>query len=251
MNNAKPFVLSVAGFDPSAGAGVLADIKTFEMLGTYGFGICTSTTFQNENEFDGVEWISFESIQKQMEVVFRKYSIDVVKIGLIESFTVLNRVVDELLNFNSLIRIIWDPVLKASAGFDFHQEIDSTVVKNVLSKIFLLTPNLPEAIKLAGSGSDAIASAIMLSKYCNVYLKGGHRMDDLADDILFADADRYVVAGKKIMNGDKHGSGCVLSAAIAANLANGISLQESCEGAKEYVNGFLKSSKGLLGYHRK
>lgn len=250
MSYAKPFVLSIAGFDPSAGAGILADIKTFEMLGTYGLGVCTSTTFQNEDEFDGVEWISFESIQRQMEVVFRKYAIAVVKIGLIESFTVLSCVVNELQRFNSRIRIIWDPVLKASAGFDFHQEIDSRVVENVLSKIFLVTPNLPEAIKLAGHGSDAVASAIALNKHCNVYLKGGHRTDDLADDILCVDSSRYVVAGKKILTGDKHGSGCVLSAAIAANLAKGISLQESCEHAKKYVNGFLKSSKGLLGYHR-
>jgi hydroxymethylpyrimidine/phosphomethylpyrimidine kinase len=247
MSERRPFVLSIAGFDPSGGAGILADIKTFEMHQTCGLGVCTSVTFQNEHEFQGVEWLPFNSIQKQLDILFRKYNIDVVKIGLIESFFVLNGLLDHLLKFNPDVKIIWDPVLTASAGFDFHPHPDQSLLLPALTKICLVTPNLAEATRLA-AGKDALTSAGALNRYCNVYVKGGHSDSD-ADDFLFCSSNAYRIEGKKIKNGEKHGSGCVLSSAIAANLANGMTLLESCEKAKIYMSHFLKSSNTLLGYH--
>lgn len=249
MNQPKPCVLSIAGFDPSGGAGILADIKTFEMHQTCGLGVCTSTTFQNENEFDGVEWLSFLSIQRQLEVLFRKYDINVIKIGLIESFAVLNNLVDQLLKFNPEARIVWDPVLSASAGFNFHPHADQSLLIRILPKIFLVTPNIPEAHRLVDDGEDPITSITKLQKYCNFYLKGGHSNTHNADDLLFINSAQYRIPGKKIAGSEKHGSGCVLSAAIAANLAQGMPLIEACEEAKHYINHFLRSSKTLLGYH--
>jgi hydroxymethylpyrimidine/phosphomethylpyrimidine kinase len=248
MSERKPFVLSIAGFDPSGGAGILADIKTFEMHHTSGLGVCTSITFQNEHEFDGLESVPFISIQKQLKVLFRKYTIDVIKIGLIESFFVLNGLLDHLLKLNPDVKIIWDPVLKASAGFDFHPDADQSLLIPILTKIFLVTPNLPEATRLA-AGKDPLTSATVLNKYCNIYVKGGHSDSGDADDFLFCTSGAYRIEGEKIQGGEKHGSGCVLSAAIAANLAKGMNLIESCQEAKIYMNHFLKSSKTLLGYH--
>src|SRR5436190_455124 len=98
MSIQRPFVLSIAGFDPSSGAGISADLKAFEMNHTYGLGVCTSITFQNDNEFDGIEWTSFASIQKQIDVLFRKYKIDVIKIGLIADLIILNNIIDYLLS---------------------------------------------------------------------------------------------------------------------------------------------------------
>jgi hydroxymethylpyrimidine/phosphomethylpyrimidine kinase len=248
MSERKPFVLSIAGFDPTGGAGILADIKTFEMHHACGLGVCTSITFQNEDEFKGVEWLRFISIQKQLDILFRKYNIDVIKIGLIESFFVLNGLLDHLLKLNPDVKIIWDPVLTASAGFDFHPHPDQSLLIPVLTKICLVTPNLPEATRLA-AGKDALTSATVLNKYCNVYVKGGHSDSGDADDFLFCSTGAYRIEGKKIKGGEKHGSGCVLSAAIAANLAKGMPLLQSCEEAKIYMNHFLKSSNTLLGYH--
>lgn len=249
MNAERTFVLSIAGFDPSAGAGVLADIKTFEMHHTYGFGVCTSITFQNHNEFDGVEWVSLSSIQKQLTVLFRKYEINVIKIGLIESLDCLNNLLDFLLDVNRKVKIIWDPILKASAGFDFHERIDQSLMTAILSKLFLVTPNLSEAARLANQNDEPVSSAVALSKQCNVLLKGGHRTDGCADDLLITGGQRFPVTGRKIASGEKHGSGCVLSAAIAACLTRGMSLQDSCIEAKKYMNSFLASSDTLLGHH--
>ena len=247
--NERPFVLSVAGFDPSSGAGVSADLKTFEMNHTYGLGVCTSITFQNDNEFDGIEWASFSTIQKQIDVLFRKYKIDVIKIGLIHDFIILNNIIDYLISLKSSIKIIWDPVLKATAGFDFHQRIDFDLLRKILSKLFLLTPNIPEVIRLGINSNDPSSNAIQLSRYTNVYLKGGHSNDNNVDDWLFTNSGYYKIEGKRIASGEKHGSGCVLSAAIAANLAKGISLKESCINARLYTHQFLQSTNTLLGYH--
>lgn len=249
MTQTRPFVLSIAGFDPSGGAGILADIKTFEVHQTGGLGICTCITFQNENEFDGLEWLTFQAIQKQLDLLLRKYDIGVIKIGLIESFSVLNRLLDELLKINPNARIIWDPILRASAGYEFHANADQSLLFDILRKVFLVTPNLPEAQVLAADGKDALTCAAALSKYCNAYLKGGHSSTTDADDFLFMGSEHYRIEGKKIAHGEKHGSGCVLSAAIAANLAQGMPLRQSCEHAKSYMNHFLQSSKTLLGYH--
>jgi len=249
MSNQRPFVLSVAGFDPSSGAGISADLKTFEMNHTYGLCVCTAITFQNDNEFDGMEWISFSAIQKQVDVLFRKYNIDAVKIGLISDFIMLNNIIDYLLNYKPSIKIIWDPILKASAGFDFHQRIDFELVVKILKKLFLLTPNIPEVIRLGVNSNDPSLSAMQLSKYTNVYLKGGHSNDGNVDDWLFTKEGHYKIEGKRIASGEKHGSGCVLSAAIAANLAKGMSLKESCNHARLYINQYLQSTTTLLGYH--
>lgn len=249
MSHTKPFVLSIAGFDPCGGAGILADIKTFEMHHAVGLGVCTSITFQNENEFDGLEWITPESMQKQLSVLFRKYEIHVAKIGLIESFSVLKALVDELLKLNPHLRLIWDPILSASAGYDFHTRFDRSLLEKILNKIFLITPNIPEAHRLFPDAGGALESAMELNRHCHVYLKGGHRVLNDADDVLLTDSGHLHIPGKRIANAEKHGSGCVLSAAIAANLANGLSLERSCEEAKIYINGFLQSNETLLGNH--
>ena len=117
----RPYVLSIAGFDPSGGAGILADIKTMEALQVQGFGVATSLTYQNENAFLGLHWISLERIIAQLKPLISIYPISVVKIGLIESPTVLQGLLNYLKENLPSVRIVWDPILRASAGFDFHK----------------------------------------------------------------------------------------------------------------------------------
>ena len=236
----RPYVLSIAGFDPSAGAGVLADVKTMEQCGVYGFAVNTATTFQNEDQFDGVSWLSFEEIKKQLDPLFRKYKIEVVKIGLIESLEVLEKVLAYLLEYNSTIKIIWDPILSASAGFDFHSTINKELLEKVLRSIFLITPNMPEY------------NLLNQVKVSPVLLKGGH--SEVKNDVLILqnkkEQERIVIEGKTSKMDPKHGSGCVLSSAIASYIASGDELPLACIKGKQYVEKILESNEGLLAYHK-
>lgn len=247
--NDRPFVLSIAGLDPSAGAGILADIKTLEQHQVYGLGVCSAITFQNDNYFESVSWLDNQTIIHQAKLLFDKYPIDFVKIGLVQSLKDLDEIIDTLLSWNSMLKIIWDPILKASAGFDFHEDINQILLEKILKKIYLITPNLPELQLLVVGGSSSEQKAFGLSKFCNVYLKGGHSDNEICMDILFTGINTVSFTAERIPNGEKHGSGCVLSSAITANLSKGLSLEETCENAKHYMNQFLKSNPSLLGYH--
>ncbi len=252
----RPYCLSIAGFDPSGGAGILADIKTFESNKVIGMGIVTALTFQNDNEFSGVKWIETDEIIKQIEILTKRFSFQFVKIGMLKDLETL----EEIISFCKLsivnCQLIWDPILKTSSGFEIHKEFEKEKLISILKKIFLVTPNTDE-IKILTGEKDEQKAAKILSQYCNVFLKGGHSEEKKARDYLFPSpplqGDReglYPFRAKKISSFPKHGSGCVLSAAITANLAKGETLHRACLKAKNYVTEFLWSNKTLLGYHR-
>ena len=245
-NNNRPYVLSIAGFDPSAGAGVLADIKTFENNETYGLGVISALTYQNDIAFEKVEWMSLSQILKQMEVLQKRFTFEYIKIGLIKDLDTLH----ELVLYLKKSKIIWDPILKASAGFEFHNDINKKLLEDICKQLYLITPNIPEALQL-GSYNDAEQNAVYLSKFCNVYLKGGHSESTKGKDMLFTtDGNKFVFNNEANNVFPKHGSGCVLSSAITANIAKGINLENACSEAKKYVSAFLASNGSLLGYHK-
>ncbi len=247
--NKRPLALTIAGFDPSGGAGLLSDIKTFEANQVYGLGVCTALTVQHENRFDSVQWVDIELIIKQAKLLFEKYSIEYVKIGLIKSLDDLSIIITALLTWNPDVIIIWDPILKASAGFNFHDEINVNILKAILTQIYVLTPNLPEANLLVSDFINTEQKALVLAENCAVFLKGGHGDLDESKDLLFYQNQRVEYLAKRIIHGEKHGSGCVLSSAITANLAKGFPLEKACEKAKKYITAFLGSNDSLLGYH--
>src|SRR5690606_29234163 len=113
----RPYILSVAGFDPSGGAGILADIKTFEAYKTIGLGVSTALTYQTEDSFLGLDWQSEKQIDMQLEPLLKRYPIKFAKIGLVESLKSLSQIIEVLKHYNPGMKIIWDPILKASAGF--------------------------------------------------------------------------------------------------------------------------------------
>ena len=234
-------VLTIAGFDPSGGAGILADIKTIHSLGAYGFAVLTANTIQNENKFIQPGWAPVRDILLQLQTISIHRSFDVVKIGLVESLEVLQTIIRRLRQLHPECRIIWDPVIKSSSGFVFHSAADREMLNEILNSVYLVTPNIPEADFLQLQNG---------SSYCNVLLKGGHRSDGLSDDVLFqAKGSRTTFSSTYLDGVAKHGSGCVLSSAIATLLAKGFSLEDSCDEAKKYMNHFLVSDKGLLGKH--
>jgi len=249
QKNERPYALSIAGFDPSGGAGFLADAKTMEAHRVYGLTVTTAITVQHESVFQGIEWVNLDLIKQQVVLLFQKYPVNFCKIGLIKNWFVLSEITDLLLSLNPAIKIIVDPIFRASAGFNFHQEVRLEHIENWLSKIYLLTPNAQELARIKEEEKDLMKIAEGLSKYCNVLYKGGHNETQKGTDFLFAENKVKELKPQKIVGYEKHGSGCVLSAAIVANLALGHDLLTACEKAKVYITNFLNSNKTLLGYH--
>lgn len=251
MPTVRPHVLVIAGYDPSGGAGLIADIKTLELNKVYGFGICSALTYQSDEKFDTVEWLPVEKIIRQIEVLSDKYNFEVVKIGLIEITDTLLNVIDFILSLNKNTRIIWDPILKSSSGYLFHKHVPGNLFKNIKDKLYLITPNIDEASILTGKtgNPEQEIQEITKNNNCSILITGGHLKGNKKDDILYSNGNQTVLSGDSIEGYDKHGTGCVLSSAIAAGLAHDRSLEESCRAAKQYTKKFIMSNKTLLGYH--
>jgi len=243
----RPFVLTFAGHDPSAGAGLNADLKTFEQNEVYGLSVCTALTIQTDISFEQTNWIDLSLILDQSLPLVNRFPIKAIKVGLIENLEVLEFITSPMFKE---IPIVFDPILKASAGFEFHSNLELEKLYNYLKKITLITPNREEILQLVPNVS-AEKTAQFLSQYCAVLLKGGHHEERLGEDELWQNGTKIVTfKATQIAKSGKHGSGCVLSAAIAANLAKGMDLVEACKQAKQYIEAFLNSNEGVLGYHK-
>jgi hydroxymethylpyrimidine/phosphomethylpyrimidine kinase len=244
----RPYALTIAGFDPSAGAGVLADVKTMEANGVYGLAACTALTVQNDVAFERVSWVPLADIQDQVRVLLTRFPVGFVKIGLIESLPLLLELIHWLKAQNPTVQLIWDPVLKATAGYEFHSQPDRALLQAICAELALITPNRPEVLRL-WPATSALAAAGALSAYCPVLLKGGHEEGQLATDLLLAHGARHEFTAPRLPHGEKHGSGCVLSSAILAQLALGQPLAGACQLGKAYMTRYLASSDTLLGHH--
>ncbi len=247
MSHPRLYVLSIAGFDPSGGAGVLADVKTFEANGVCGLGVVTAVTFQNDREFDGVKWIPVNDIEQQISVLFRRFNITHFKIGLIESYEVLQQIITFLKKHISNPVIVFDPIIKASAGFQFHNDASQFI--SLLQDIYCITPNIPEAEWIL-QPTDLNDQLEQLSERVNIYLKGGHSDNETVTDLLYTADHTYAFANDRLPYGTKHGSGCVLSASLTAQLALGHDIPIAAENANAYTYRFLGSSNTLLGTHQ-
>ena len=245
----RPIVLSIAGFDPCGGAGVLADIKTFEQHQCLGMAVNTSITNQVEDRFISVNWFSSDEIIEHIKTLTNAYKIDFVKIGIIENLNTLHALVRFLKEHNKNIVIIWDTVLSASSGFHLMEAIDKNKLEEVLKNIFLITPNTNEAKKLSGLDNETEA-ANYLSSYCHVLLKGGHSDTEKGVDYLFYQNQKTKIQTNMTKElSPKHGSGCILSSSITANLALGNDLETACLKSKQYIETILNSNSNLLAYH--
>ncbi len=250
----RPHILSIAGFDPSGGAGLVADCKTFEALKCQGLSVCTANTIQTDTEFIECIWIDVEIIKKQIKTLFSRFQIDVVKIGIIENWRTMSEIINVLISLNAEIKIIVDPVLSASTNFDFHSEtqidFDSKIFDDVLSKIYVLTPNYDEIQQLYPT-KNIVETIAHVSSKTNLFLKGGHNESEKGKDYLYTKlGEKYPINPKHQTVYPKHGSGCVLSSAITAYLSLGFPLLKSCFRAKRFTEKYLGSNKELLGNFR-
>ncbi|MCF8361656.1 MAG: hydroxymethylpyrimidine/phosphomethylpyrimidine kinase [Prolixibacteraceae bacterium] len=244
----RPFVITIAGHDTSGGAGLIADCKTFEQHKTVGLSVCPANTVQTERKFVSVNWVNQRLIKQQVETLCHEYRPAVVKVGLIESYSLLLAIAEWLKQQNPEVKIIWDPVLKSTTGFEFHKK--NKGLNDVLKHITLVTPNTQEVEKLFGSNNpDDIRKFCHQNPDLSILLKGGHA-EQKGTDFIISQNEVIPISGEPFTGYEKHGTGCILSSAIAANIAKGNDLKEACLKGKKYVEKMMLSNKGLLAYHK-
>lgn len=243
MQIERPFVMSIAGYDPSGGAGLLADIKTFEQLKVQGLGVCTAMTVQTEAECLSLEWQSLNTVLSTIDVLMKKYDVEALKIGVVKDADYITQMIEKIKSINAEAKIVWDPVLKSTSEFSFFDVNTISDLKNVLKQIDLITPNYNEYKILQG--------ACLFENSCSVLIKGGHREEKIGTDILIENGKEISIQpyDNTSVYYPKHGSGCVLSSAIAAYLAKGENLENACTKGKKYIEKFLISNPTLLGFH--
>lgn len=246
MQTGRPFVMSIAGFDPSGGAGLLADIKTFEQLKVQGLAVCTAMTLQTESEFFGIQWQPLEDILNSIHVLMKNYDVKAVKIGVVKDADFLNETIKTIKLINPEAKIVWDPVLKSTSEFSFFDLNTISQLGNVLHQLDLITPNYNEYKVLKENGFFENPR-----NSCAILMKGGHREDNVGTDILLENGEEISIEphDRNCVYYPKHGSGCVLSSAITAHLALGENLEQACRIGKLYIEKFLASTSALLGFH--
>jgi len=243
------YILTIAGLDPSSGAGITSDIKTFEAHGIYGLAVCTAVTVQNDIDFKECHWIATEVIISQIETLFKRFQIPVVKIGIIESWEVLSLVLDTLHTLNPTVKIILDPIIKATAGFDFHSNESQDLLDKIWNQCYIITPNYNE-INFLYPNLNLEETIAHIAIKTNIYLKGGHRVNRKGWDEVYH-SKIVMISLPPIAESipDKHGSGCVLSSALASAIFFEKNLEDASKNTKQYTEIFLNSNTSLLGTH--
>lgn len=268
----QPVCLTIAGLDPSGGAGIVADIKTFSAFGCFAAAAITSITFQNTTGVFGASAQTAETVRGQIEPVLQDFAVAALKTGMLPTGEIIEEVA-RLIKTNKLKNFVVDPVVRSTSGFDL---IDDEALRALVERLFpladLITPNVPEAeriarMKIENAGDVEKAARIMQSQGAkNVLIKGGHlpnaergtqnaesktkgqksKVDSrTARDFLFLGGDLHVFEAEFIETTATHGTGCTLAAAITANLANGKNLWEAVEISKRFVTEAIRTAPHL------
>lgn len=247
-------VLSIAGSDPGGGAGVEADLKTFCLLGVYGTCVITSVTAQNTRGVQRIYHLPADLVGDQIESVVSDIKVDVIKTGMLGTRDILDAVCHKIREHN-LVNLVVDPVLRAKDGSILLEEDAVQLLKSELLPLAsVVTPNLEEAEVLSGLKIHDVedmkkAARLIYELGCKwVLLKGGHLKKD-AVDVLFDGAQFYEYRAPRTNDLNVHGTGCILSAAIAAEMAKGAGIPEGVAKAKDFVSSTIahavKLGRGL------
>ncbi|HVB99480.1 MAG TPA: bifunctional hydroxymethylpyrimidine kinase/phosphomethylpyrimidine kinase [Candidatus Dormibacteraeota bacterium] len=242
LNNSPepPIVLTVAGFDPSCGAGVVADLKTFAVHDCYGLGAITALTIQSTQGVGAVHPVPHATLRAQLDALQEDFEIAAVKIGMLANRSNAATVAD-FLDQAALTRVVLDPVVKPSSGGP--ELLDSGGLKflreELMKRVAVITPNIEETELLTGmevkdlAGMKAAAQKLVEMGARAAVVKGGHMEKPI--DVLFDGNELVTFGGDWVKTGHTHGTGCTFSSAIAAQLASGRALTEAVTLSKAYV----------------
>lgn len=245
-------VLSIAGSDPSGGAGIQADLKAFSARGVYGMAAMTALTAQNTQGVSGVHPVPADFVARQVHAVFADIRVDAVKIGMIANGEIAQAVAD-VLAVHKGIPVVLDPVMIAKGGASLLDSAAvSVLIHHLLPLASLITPNLPEAAALLGENEaqdratmQAQAEKLLTLGAKAVLLKGGHLPGDDSPDVLVSGSETLWFEGRRINTANTHGTGCSLSSALAAELAKGLSLQDAVAAARTWLRGAVANADRL------
>lgn len=249
----KPRVLSVAGSDSGGGAGIQADIKTITMLGGFAMTAVTALTAQNTLGVEDVFPVDPRFVIAQMRAVLSDIGADAIKTGMLGSYPVIEAVAKTCESLAAGIPVIVDPVMVAKGGASLLDKgaVDALILR-LLPLASLVTPNVPEAEVLTGlkirsiADMERAADAILGLGPSAVLMKGGHLEGDTVVDILrTADGAEHRFEGPRIASRSTHGTGCTLASAIAAGVAEGLTLQGAVARARDYVVKAIQQAPGL------
>jgi hydroxymethylpyrimidine kinase/phosphomethylpyrimidine kinase len=252
MANKTPVCLTIAGLDPSGGAGIVADIKTFSAFGCFAAAAVTSVTFQNTQGVYGAVHESAETVRRQVEPVFDDLDVAAVKTGMLPTAEIIREVARQMRE-RRVASVIVDPVVRSTSGYDLiDDEALQVLVKELFPMATIVTPNIPEAERISGrtiaSTEDIHAAAnAMIKMGANaVLIKGGHFDDPKRSiDHLFIGGEVLTFDAERIDTTATHGTGCTLSSAIAANFALGNDLKSSVQAAKRFVTDAIRTAPNI------
>jgi hydroxymethylpyrimidine kinase/phosphomethylpyrimidine kinase len=244
-------VLTIAGFDPSAGAGVLADIKTMSAFGCYGVAAVTSLTLQNTQGVFGAYHQTGEAVIGQLGPLFDDFEIAAVKTGMLPTGEVI-RAVASVIASRKVERLVVDPVVRSTTGYDL---IDDEALRVLVEELFplatLITPNLVESERISGvritdrGAMERAAKAMRGLGARAVLIKGGDGEGPDAIDLLLDDEGYSTFSAERVVSRNTHGTGCTLSSAIACLLAGNTSLGDAVARAKQYVVSGIRTAPDL------
>ncbi|OJX33507.1 MAG: bifunctional hydroxymethylpyrimidine kinase/phosphomethylpyrimidine kinase [Burkholderiales bacterium 68-12] len=245
-------VLSIAGSDSGGGAGIQADLKTFAALGCYGMTAITAITAQNTQGVRAIHGVPPEMLRAQIDAVVEDIGVDAVKIGMLHSPDVVRVVADAIRRYR-LPHVVLDPVMVATSGDRLStQETVQVLVRELFPLATVVTPNLDEAALLLGrpiTGVDELDAAVQALLQLGApaaLLKGGHLPSDEVVDVLAERGGALTrLPARRIATHNGHGTGCTLSSAIAAHLAQGLPLAQAVAQARAYILGAIAAGAGV------
>jgi hydroxymethylpyrimidine/phosphomethylpyrimidine kinase len=250
--NMRGRVLVIAGSDSGGGAGIQADIKTITALGAFAATAITALTAQNTLGVHGVLPVPPAFIRQQIEVVLSDIGADVIKIGMLGDAATIATVCDALHDLASDLPVVLDPVMVAKGGHALlAAEAEDILRGRLLPLSAVITPNLPEAEALTGltvrseADMQPAAAALLAMGVQAVLLKGGHLESDTVTDLLAIGTGAETFAAPRIVTRHTHGTGCTTASAVAAGLAQGLSLREAVNRARLYVRAAIETAPGL------
>jgi len=237
-------VLTIAGSDPSGGAGIQADIKTISACGCYAMSAITAIVDENTFEVKGVHPIPVSFVKGQIKSVLDDIGADAVKIGMLYSSEMILAIKETLAQYN-IRNIVLDPVMVATSGDDLlKREAINTLQNELIPLTRIITPNIPEAEVLLGEKISSqeelpyVIKRLSCKGTVSVLLKAGHLSNDELTDVFYnAETDEIIeLHAKRISSRNTHGTGCTLSSALASFLARGLALNDAVRNAKDYIN---------------